>query len=121
MSGPQRGQPPVDRRRTQAQELPTDLRRNPFFEMRQPDRDDLLEPLAARLLAAEPDRAQRPQEFFGVIDRLAPGTPARGLRLRTVEQPQRRLAVITADRAKLVENFTLMFPTGPLVTLVNPA
>jgi hypothetical protein len=35
--------------------------------MRQPLRDDFFEPLAARLLAAEPDRAQRPQELFGVI------------------------------------------------------
>ncbi len=69
--GPQRGwriraggQQPVDRRRAQVQQLPTHRGRKPLFEMRQPRRDDLLEPLAARCSLASQIVRNGPKSFF---------------------------------------------------------
>jgi len=74
MTRPQRGQEPVNRRRAEIEQVLAHRGRNPFFKMRQPERDDLLEPFATRLFAREPNRLERPEDLGGVIDRLRPGS-----------------------------------------------
>src|SRR5271168_2022350 len=102
MACPGRGQQSVDGRRAQVQELLAHGRGNALLEIRQPERDNLLEPFAARLFARQPDRLERPEYLLCVIGRLRPGPTLGYTHHRTVEQSQRRLAVIPADRTKLV-------------------
>src|SRR5580658_2668262 len=121
MTRPRWGQEPVERRGTESQQLFAHRGRNAFLEVRQPERDDRLEPLAARLFAGQPERLERPQHPRRVISRLRPGTALGRAIQRSVQPPQSGFTVIAANRTKLVEDFALMLPSASLVTLVNPA
>jgi len=87
--------------------------------MRQPFGQRRLEPLAAQLVAGQPDGLKHRQHHDGIIDDFGPAPFGRCRAQRTVQQPQGGFGMIPAQGAKRRQDARLVRRTGPLAAAVD--
>ena len=110
---PQRLEPPIQRGRTQGQQLcpAGDGERG---QMRQPLGQRGAQSFGTHLIAGQPDPLEHRQQKFLVVARLAAGF-APGPRRIVRQSFDGIFAVVTADQTIFIKNFTLMHPPCPVI------